>query len=81
VLRRALRATQAHLSPDERRKLGEAIEGYRRGTTPLSAPVNLLRCYAERAGLAELADQWYLSPDPTEMLLRRERTRRGRHAG
>ena len=61
ALRRA--AAMLPLVPAERRALGTAIAGYRRGRTPLATPLGLVRRHAERLGVDALLAQTYLKAD------------------
>ena len=54
----------------ERQELARAIEDYRRGLSPLIAPLTLLRSLVRVHGIAYLADQTYLSPHPKELMIR-----------
>lgn len=58
------------LPASERREIAEAVSGYRRGLVPLRAPWALLRAHARRLGIAWVAEQVYLDPDPAEVSLR-----------
>ena len=48
------------LSDAERAELTETVAAYRRGATPLTAPLALIRDHARRHGVAYLAEQVYL---------------------
>ena len=58
----------------ERMIYSKAIEDYARGHVPLVVPLTLLRHHVRRhggaPGVAWLADQTYLDPDPKELMLR-----------
>lgn len=54
----------------ERQELARAIEDYRRGLSPLIAPLTLLRSLVRVHAIAYLADQTYLSPHPKELMIR-----------
>jgi uncharacterized protein YbgA (DUF1722 family) len=70
VLRRVLRSLRGALPPVERAELAEAIAGYARGLVPRVVPLTLLRHHVRSRGIAHLAGQTYLEPDPGELLLR-----------
>lgn len=62
------------LPPADRTELAEAVADYARGLVPLVVPLTLfrhhVRHHAERQGVAWLAGQTYLDPDPKELMLR-----------
>jgi len=58
------------LDRDSRAELMEAIADYRRGSLPLIVPLTLLRHYVRLHEVDYLAEQTYLSPHPTELMLR-----------
>jgi uncharacterized protein YbgA (DUF1722 family)/uncharacterized protein YbbK (DUF523 family) len=58
------------LTPDERAEVGEITEEYRRGRVPLIVPLTLVKHHIRRLGIGYLADQVYLTPHPTELMLR-----------
>jgi uncharacterized protein YbgA (DUF1722 family)/uncharacterized protein YbbK (DUF523 family) len=58
------------ITDDERLELREAVEDYRRGFTPLIAPVTLFKHHVRKHGVAYLAGQSYLNPHPLELKLR-----------
>ena len=55
---------------EDRRELEEVIRDYGRGHVPLVVPLTLLRSLVRRHGVAWLAAQTYLDPDPKELMLR-----------
>jgi uncharacterized protein YbbK (DUF523 family)/uncharacterized protein YbgA (DUF1722 family) len=57
------------LSDDQRAELTMAIADFRRGGTPLADPLALIREHVRRLGVAALAEQVYLGPQPAELLL------------
>lgn len=59
-----------HLDEVRRHDIVAAIESYRRGESPLSVPVALLRHHAEGEHLTYLAEQTYLDPFPADLVLR-----------
>ena len=63
ALRLAAAMLPARLTPEERRVLATAIAGYRRGRTPLAAPLGLVRRHAQRLGVDALLAQTYLMDD------------------
>jgi uncharacterized protein YbgA (DUF1722 family)/uncharacterized protein YbbK (DUF523 family) len=58
------------LPPADRRELEEVVADYARGLVPLVVPQTLVRHHVRRHGVAYLAGQTYLDPDPKELLLR-----------
>lgn len=54
----------------DRAELAEVVADYGRGLVPLVVPLTLLRHHVRRQGVAYLAGQTYLDPDPKELLLR-----------
>jgi uncharacterized protein YbgA (DUF1722 family) len=54
----------------DRRELEASVKDYQRGLVPLVVPLTLLRHHVRRHGIAYLADQVYLDPDPKELMLR-----------
>lgn len=53
--------------------LGEEVRliaDFARGLVPLIVPITLINHYVTRFGIAYMADQIYLSPDPKELVLR-----------
>jgi uncharacterized protein YbgA (DUF1722 family) len=58
------------LPPAERKELEEVVRDYQRGHVPLVVPQTLLRHHVRRHGVAYLAGQTYLDPDPKELMLR-----------
>ncbi len=58
------------LDPLAKRDVLGVIDDYKRGLVPLVVPVTLVRHYVRLFGVGYLADQVYLQPDPTELLLR-----------
>lgn len=60
------------LDPTRRHDIVKTIESYRRGAAPLSVPIALLRHHAEGEGLGYLAEQTYLDPFPSDLVLRHQ---------
>jgi uncharacterized protein YbgA (DUF1722 family)/uncharacterized protein YbbK (DUF523 family) len=58
------------LPPEERKELEEVVHDYARGLVPLVVPQTLVRHHVKKHGVAYLAGQIYLDPDPKELLLR-----------
>jgi uncharacterized protein YbgA (DUF1722 family)/uncharacterized protein YbbK (DUF523 family) len=62
------------LDADDRRELAGAVADYSRGHVPLVVPLTLVRHHVRRhagaPGIAWLAAQTYLDPDPKELMLR-----------
>jgi uncharacterized protein YbbK (DUF523 family)/uncharacterized protein YbgA (DUF1722 family) len=56
------------LSDDARAELTTAIAAFRRGAAPLAECVALIRAHVRRLGVAHLAEQVYLRPDPIDLL-------------
>jgi uncharacterized protein YbgA (DUF1722 family)/uncharacterized protein YbbK (DUF523 family) len=58
------------LDSSDRREIQEVIASYRAGHVPLVVPVTLLKHHVRRHGVEYLAQQTYLDPHPTELMLR-----------
>jgi uncharacterized protein YbgA (DUF1722 family)/uncharacterized protein YbbK (DUF523 family) len=58
------------LPREDRRELEEAVADFGRGLVPLVVPLTLVRSQVRRHGVAYLAGQTYLDPDPKELMLR-----------
>ncbi|MFO0583877.1 MAG: DUF523 and DUF1722 domain-containing protein [Anaeromyxobacter sp.] len=58
------------LPPAERKELEGVVADYGRGLVPLVVPQTLLRHHVRKHGVAYLADQTYLDPDPKELMIR-----------
>jgi uncharacterized protein YbgA (DUF1722 family) len=58
------------LPPADRTELAGLVADYARGLVPLVVPLTLFRHHVRRHGIAYLAGQTYLDPDPKELLLR-----------
>ncbi len=58
------------LAPPDRKELEALVRDYQRGLVPLVVPLTLFRHHVRRHGVAYLADQVYLDPDPKELMLR-----------
>ena len=58
------------LSALARKELHEVIVDYHKGFVPLSVPITLIRHYVRILEIPYLKDQFYLSPHPTELMLR-----------
>jgi len=58
------------LNGDEKKELFEVIERYRAGEIPLVVPVTLLNHYARKYRPEYLQGQYYLAPQPCELMLR-----------
>lgn len=61
---------KTRLDDADRAELQAVIEDYRRGFVPLVVPITLVRHHVRRCDVAYLAGQSYLSPHPTELMLR-----------
>ena len=70
VLTRAMGELREVLPPADRIELARCVEDYARGAVPLLVPLTLLRHHARSGGVAHLAGQTYLDPDPMELMLR-----------
>lgn len=74
VLQHTLGYFRDVLSPADRRELAEVVADYARGLVPLVVPLTLLRHHVrnhrDAHGVAWLAAQTYLDPDPKELMLR-----------
>ena len=74
VLQHAAGYLRELLDPDDRRELAGAIDDYAKGHVPLVVPLTLVRHHVRRHadahGVAWLAEQTYLDPDPKELMLR-----------
>lgn len=58
------------LAADEKQELLAVIEGYRQELTPLIVPVTLLGHYVRKYDEPFLQRQYYLNPQPVELMLR-----------
>jgi len=58
------------LDPDSRKELCDLIDDYRRGLTPLVAPLTLIAHHARRLDVPYLRAQTFLTPHPRELMLR-----------
>jgi len=70
ALRRLSRLLRGKLTPLERRKIREVLEGYRRGQVRRVVPLTLLRRHVARQGVRDVRNQVFLYPDPRELILR-----------
>lgn len=70
VLLHMLGAFRKLLPPADRAELAEAVAEHARGRVPLVVPLTLFRHHARVHGVAWLAGQTYLDPDPRELMLR-----------
>ena len=70
VLDHLLRHLRPVLEPGDLEELQGVIRDDRRSRVPLVVPLTLVRHHVRRAGIAHLAGQVYLDPDPRELLLR-----------
>jgi uncharacterized protein YbgA (DUF1722 family)/uncharacterized protein YbbK (DUF523 family) len=61
------------LDKDARDELHARIDDYRRGVLPLSVPLTMIRQHVRALDVAYLADQLYLAPHPSELMLRRDK--------
>jgi uncharacterized protein YbgA (DUF1722 family)/uncharacterized protein YbbK (DUF523 family) len=58
------------LSAEDKKKILEVIEDYRKELVPLIVPVTLIQHYAKKYDVQYLRDQIYLNPHPKELMLR-----------
>lgn len=58
------------LSAPERQELIQLIGDFRRRLVPLIVPITLLRHYVKKYQIQYLQGQWYLEPNPKELMLR-----------
>lgn len=70
VLQHMLGYFREVLPPADRAELAELVADYARGLVPLVVPLTLIRHHVRRHGVAYLAGQTYLDPDPKELMLR-----------
>jgi uncharacterized protein YbgA (DUF1722 family)/uncharacterized protein YbbK (DUF523 family) len=70
VLMHVMGCFKKWLSSEEKEELVGIIGQYRAGLVPLIVPLTLLRHYVHIFGRQYLAKQVYLSPTPTELMLR-----------
>ena len=70
VLQHIMGYFKKQLSPDEKSELLELIEGYHKRQLPLIVPVTMLRHYVRKYDQQYLKSQVYLSPHPSELMLR-----------
>jgi uncharacterized protein YbgA (DUF1722 family)/uncharacterized protein YbbK (DUF523 family) len=70
ALQHAAGYLRPYLDAAARREIADTIDGYRRGTLPLAAPLTRLRESAHRFGVEYLKAQLYIEPDPREALAR-----------
>ena len=57
------------LDSADRKELELTIDDYRNGLLPLVVPITLIRHHLHRVGQSYIADQFYLSPHPKELML------------
>ncbi|MCM0084317.1 DUF523 and DUF1722 domain-containing protein [Geomonas sp. Red32] len=70
VLQHIMGYFKRELTPAEKEELLGVIEQYRQRLVPLVVPVTLLKHYVMKYRQEYLQNQWYLSPHPTELMLR-----------
>lgn len=58
------------LTSDERAELVALIDDYKKGLVPILVPLTLIKHYVRKYNSQYLAQQYYLSPHPSELLLR-----------
>jgi uncharacterized protein YbgA (DUF1722 family)/uncharacterized protein YbbK (DUF523 family) len=70
VLHHLLGYLKRKLTAAEKQELLHKIEAYRGGQLPLIVPLTLVSHYAQKFEESYLREQFYLNPDPLEILLR-----------
>jgi uncharacterized protein YbgA (DUF1722 family) len=70
VLQHMMGYFKKRLSSEEKAELLEVIGQYHEGLTPLLVPLTLLRHYVRKYDQQYLQGQVYLSPHPTQLMLR-----------
>jgi len=70
VLRHVAGQLREVLPAPERKELESLVRDYARGLVPLIVPQTLVRHHVHKHGVADLAGQTYLDPDPKELMLR-----------
>lgn len=71
VLQHVIGFFKRQLDAADKRELVRLIDDFRRGRTPLGAPLTLIHHYLRRFPNAYLQAQHYLNPEPDESLLRK----------
>jgi uncharacterized protein YbgA (DUF1722 family)/uncharacterized protein YbbK (DUF523 family) len=56
-------------TPGERREMEERVNAFGAGLAPLLVPLVCLSLYARRYEVSYLADQYYINPEPAELML------------
>ena len=69
VLQHMLGTFRDVLPPPDRTELADVVADYARGLVPLVVPLTLFRHHVRSRGVAFLAGQTYLDPDPKELML------------
>lgn len=70
VLQHIMGYFKKDLSREEKEELLEVIDQYRNRLVPLVVPLTLLKHYVAKYGREYLGQQYYLSPHPSELMLR-----------
>lgn len=70
VLQHMLGFFRELLPPEDRIELADLVADYAKGRVPLVVPLTLFRHHVRSRGVAWLAGQTYLDPDPKELMLR-----------
>lgn len=70
VLQHIMGYLKKHIDINDKAELMTSIEAYRRGETPLTVPITLLRHYFRNHQYTYMARQFYLSPYPESLGLR-----------
>jgi len=61
---------KSYITPDEKKELREVIWEYRNFLAPLTVPLTLINHYVRKYNISYLKKQSYLSPHPSELMLR-----------
>jgi uncharacterized protein YbgA (DUF1722 family)/uncharacterized protein YbbK (DUF523 family) len=70
VMQHLLGYLKNHLDAEDKAEMGEVLERYRRGEVPLVVPITLLKHHFRRHPHPYVADQYYLTPHPQDLMLR-----------
>jgi uncharacterized protein YbgA (DUF1722 family)/uncharacterized protein YbbK (DUF523 family) len=69
VLQHILGYFSEHLTVAERAEILTVIQDYHKKLTPLIVPLTLIRHYVNKYEVGYIQNQWYLEPDPKELML------------
>lgn len=70
VMQHLMGYLKGHLDAEDREEMQDVLEVYRRGEVPLVVPITLLKHHFRRHPHPYVADQYYLTPHPPELMLR-----------